>query len=93
MEPGEIIEILTTGIKSAHGRMFRKEHIKAKDTLQISKLYGILEDEVHSLYLRIEHGDYKGIIDEAGDVIAYASMIIELAEGRKEILAKGRNST
>ena len=87
-DPGAIISILASGLKVAHGRMFRKEHIKDKDTMQLMKVYGKLEDEVHSLYLRIDHGDYNGMIDEAGDVIAYASMIIDLAKHRKYLLGK-----
>jgi NTP pyrophosphatase (non-canonical NTP hydrolase) len=82
MTPDKRTEAFISGMRTAMSRFERIFPNRDDYARSLDALYSKLEDEIHSLYLRVEHRDYAGMLLEAGDVIAYASMIANLAEER-----------
>jgi arginyl-tRNA synthetase len=75
------IEILTAGLKAAHEQLFTPAHMRRPDyPRNMEQLYSELEDEVHNMFMCVRRKDWAKLRQDAGEVISYASMMIERAE-------------
>jgi arginyl-tRNA synthetase len=78
------IEILTAGLKAAHERLFTPVHMRRPDyPRDMEQLYSTLEDEVHNMFLCMRRKDWEKLRQDAGEVISYASMLVESAEAEQ----------
>lgn len=79
------IQLLLAGTRAAHRSLFRQDERKdeeySSDPLAV---YSGLEDALYALYSAIRQGQKKKMLRAAGDIIAQASVIAEMAEGPPE---------
>jgi hypothetical protein len=75
------IQVLTTGLKAAHERMFSDRGLRRPEyPRSLQTMYSTLEDELFALFNAIQDKKYALIRKNAGDVIVTASKIVEYAE-------------
>jgi NTP pyrophosphatase (non-canonical NTP hydrolase) len=83
------IEILITGLKAAHERMFSDKGLRRpEDQRSLEKMYSVIEDELYALFNAIKSKKYVLVRENAADVIVTASKIVEYAEFLTEIADK-----
>jgi NTP pyrophosphatase (non-canonical NTP hydrolase) len=74
-------QVLVTGLKAAHERMFSDEGLRRPEyPRNLQKLYSTMEDELYELFCAIQDKKYPLVRENAADVIVTASKIIEYAE-------------
>jgi hypothetical protein len=73
------IQVLTTGLKAAHGQMFRHPQ-KPEYPRDFDRLYEWLEDKLFSLYEAVRLKNTAHIKTVAAEIIVTASEIVECAE-------------
>jgi hypothetical protein len=84
MTPGRSIQILTTGLKAAHERMFRGNASQRPEyPRNFLRLYGWAEDHLFALLNATKDKNLAEIRACAGDVIITMSEIVEHAENMK----------
>jgi hypothetical protein len=75
------IQILTTGLKAAHGCMFSNKGLRRPEyPRSLKKMYSDIEDELYALYSVIQNKKYPLVREKAADIVVTASEIIEYAE-------------
>jgi hypothetical protein len=80
------VQILVTGLKAAHERMFSDKGLRRPEyPRDLQKLYSNMEDELYALYGAIQNKKYVLVKENAADVIATASEVIEYAELLAEV--------
>jgi hypothetical protein len=81
MEMDRNIQVLVTGLKAAHERMFSATGLQRPEyTRSLQKMYSDMEDALYALYNAIEDKKYARVKECAADIIVGASQIIEYAE-------------
>jgi hypothetical protein len=89
MKMDRSIQILTTGLKAAHERMFSDKGLRRPEyPRNLQKMYSNIEDELYSLFNVIQDKKYALVRENAADVIVTASKIIEYAELLAEVANK-----
>jgi hypothetical protein len=80
MNANRNIQVLTKGLQAAHRQLFRQDELrKGEYEHSLLSLYSKLEDALYTLYSAIQQGQRKRTVHSAGDVIALASMVAEVA--------------
>jgi hypothetical protein len=75
------VQILTTGLKAAHERMFADAGLRRPEyPRSLRKMYSTMEDELYGLFSAIQDKKYDLIRENAADIIVTASEVIEYAE-------------
>jgi hypothetical protein len=75
------VQILTTGLKAAHERMFSDKGLRKPEyTRDLQKMYSDMEDELYALFNAVHNKKYALVRENAADIIVAASEIIEYAE-------------
>jgi NTP pyrophosphatase (non-canonical NTP hydrolase) len=81
MKTDRSIQILTTGLKAAHERMFSDKGLRRPEyPRSLQKMYSIIEDELYELFNAIQDKKYVLVREDAADVIVTASKMIEYSE-------------
>jgi NTP pyrophosphatase (non-canonical NTP hydrolase) len=83
------IQVLITGFKAAHEKMFSDEGLRRPEyPRDLLKLYSNTEDELYELFNAIRDKKYPLVRENAANVIVAASKIIEYAELLAEVANK-----
>jgi hypothetical protein len=86
MKTDRSIQILTTGLKAAHERMFSDKGLRRPEyPRDLQEMYSSMEDELYTLFSTIQGKKYTLVREAAADVIVTASKIIEYAELLTEV--------
>jgi hypothetical protein len=89
MEPDRSIQILTTGLKAAHERMFSDTGLRRPEyPRDLRKIFSIIEDELFELFNAIWEKKYPLVRESAADVIVTAAKMIEHAELLEKVADK-----
>jgi hypothetical protein len=89
MKMNRNIQILTTGLKAAHERMFSDKGLRRPEyPRNLQKMYLNMEDELYALFNAVQNKKYRLVRENAADVIVTASKMIEYAELLAEAAAK-----
>jgi hypothetical protein len=81
MKMDRSIQVLTTGLKAAHERMFSDKSLRRPEyPRNLQKMYSAMEDELYALFNSIQNKKYVLVRENAGNVIVTASKIVEYAE-------------
>jgi hypothetical protein len=81
MKTDRSIQILTTGLKAAHERMFSDKGLRRPEyPRNLQEMYANMEDEVFALFNAVQDKNYRLIRENAADVVVTASKMIEYAE-------------
>jgi hypothetical protein len=81
MKMDRSIQVLTTGLKAAHERMFSDKGLRRPEyPRSLQEMYSAMEDELFALFNAIQDEKYALVREDAADVIVTASKIIEYAE-------------
>ena len=83
MEPKRCAEILAAGFKAAQEQMAQYPN-RMEYPHSYRRLYDWLEEKVYDVYEAIELKRYEDIHKASGEVIVYASEIVELTKPRLE---------
>jgi hypothetical protein len=82
------VQVLVTGLKAAHERMFSDKGLRRPEyPRNLQKMYSNMEDELYALFNAVQDKKYALVRENAADVIVTASKIIEYAE----LLAEAAN--
>jgi hypothetical protein len=88
MKMNRNIQILTTGLKAAHERMFSDKGLRRPEyPRDLQKIYSNMEDELFALFNAVQDKKYALVRENAAGVIVAASEMIEYAE----LLAEAAN--
>jgi hypothetical protein len=88
MEVDRNVQVLTTGLKAAHERMFSDAGLRRPEyPRNLQKMYSNMENELYALFSAVQDKKYALVRENAADVIVTASKIIEYAE----LLAEAAN--
>jgi hypothetical protein len=88
MKIGRNTQILTTGLKAAHERMFSDKGLRRPEyPRSLQKLYSNMEDGLYAVFNAVQDKKYALVRENAADVIVTASEMIEYAE----LLAEAAN--
>jgi hypothetical protein len=88
MKMDRSIQILITGLKAAHERVFSDKGLRRPEyPRNLQKMYSNMEDELYALFNAVQDKKYALVRETAADVIVTASKMIEYAE----LLAKVAN--
>jgi hypothetical protein len=83
------IQILTTGLKAAHERMFSDKGLRRPEyPRNLQKMCSNMEDELYALSIAVQDKRYALVRENAADVIVTASKMIEYAELLSEVANK-----
>ena len=83
------IQVLVTGLRAAHERMFRGTGLNRPEyPRDFQRLYGFAEDSFDSLFDAVRHKKFDVIRECAADIIVTASKIIEYAELMQKVSDK-----
>jgi hypothetical protein len=81
MKMDRSIQVLTTGLRAAHERMFSDKGLRRPEyPRDLQKMYSDMEDELYALYSVIQNKKYPLVREKAAGIIVTASEIIEYAE-------------
>jgi hypothetical protein len=87
------IQILTTGLKAAHERMFSDKGLRRPEyPRSLQKMYSNMENELYALFSAMQDKKYLLVRENAADVIVTASKIIEYAELLEKVANKSWNT-
>jgi hypothetical protein len=94
MKTDRNIQILTTGLKAAHERMFSAKGLRRPEYIRnLQKIYSDMEDELYILFNAIQDKKYVLVRENAAEIIVTASKIIEYAELLTKVADKPWNAT
>jgi hypothetical protein len=75
------VQVLTSGLKAAHERMFSCEGLRKPEyPRDLQEMYSGMEDEFFKLYGAIQNKKYLLVRKNAADIIITASKVVEYAE-------------
>jgi hypothetical protein len=81
MKMDRSVQVLVTGLKAAHERMFSDKGLRRPEyPRDLQKMYSTMEDELCDLFNAIQNRKYVLVREDAADVIVTASKIIEYTE-------------
>jgi hypothetical protein len=94
MKTDRSIQVLTTGLKAAHERMFSDKGLRRPEYIRnLQKMYSNMEDELYALFNAIQDRKYALVREHAADIIVTASKIVEYAELLTKVADKPWNAT
>jgi hypothetical protein len=89
MKMDRSIQVLVTGLKAAHERMFSDKGLRRPEyPRDLQKMYSGMEDALYVLFSAMQNKKYALIRESAADIIVTASKIIEHAELLAEVANK-----
>jgi hypothetical protein len=81
MKTDRNIQILTTGLRAAHERMFSNTGLRRPEyPRDLQKMYSYMEDGLFLLFNAVKDKKYALVKESAADIIVTASEITEYAE-------------
>jgi hypothetical protein len=81
MKTDRNIQVLMSGLKAAHERMFSDTGLRRPEyPRDLPKMYSGMEDELFRLYGSIQNKEYLLVRNNAADIIVTASKVVEYAE-------------
>jgi hypothetical protein len=87
------MQVLMTGLKSAHERMFSTQGIQRPEyPRNLQALYSNMEDALYELFNAIQDKKYALVREDAADIIVTASETIEYARLLEEAANKAWNT-
>jgi hypothetical protein len=93
MKANRNIQILTTGLKAAHERMFSDAGLRRPEyPRSLQDMYSNMEDELYELFCAMQDKKYPLVRKNAADVIVTASKMIEYAELLEKVANKSWNT-
>jgi hypothetical protein len=83
------VQVLVTGLKAAHERMFSDKGLRRPEyPRDLQKMYSGMEDALYVLFSAMQNKKYAQVRESAANIIVIASKIIEYAELLSEVADK-----